>query len=239
MSSVYNIYCDESCHLENDGQDVMLLGCVWSETSHARKLAVELRKIKESHHVRGELKWTRVSRSRLDFFLNVIDWFFGSPDLHFRVLVVKNKAALDHAAFNKSSHDVFYYKMYFSLLNKIISPTESYNVYIDIKDTRSKIKVQDLREILCNDQYDFTGEMIAKIQQVRSHEVELLQLADFLIGATSYRHRDLHSSDAKLAIINRIEEKKQATLLHSTALSEQKFNVFVFTPRIGEGDANT
>lgn len=33
--------------------------------------------------------------------------------------------------------------------------------------------------------------MIRKIQQVRSHEVELIELADFLIGAVAYAHRDL------------------------------------------------
>lgn len=33
--------------------------------------------------------------------------------------------------------------------------------------------------------------MIRKIQQVRSHEVELIELADFLIGAVAYAHRGL------------------------------------------------
>jgi hypothetical protein len=29
MNKTYNIYCDESCHLENDKQEVMVLGAVW------------------------------------------------------------------------------------------------------------------------------------------------------------------------------------------------------------------
>ena len=29
MSETYNIYCDESCHLENDDKPVMLLGAIW------------------------------------------------------------------------------------------------------------------------------------------------------------------------------------------------------------------
>jgi len=29
MSGFYNIYCDESCHLENDHEPVMLVGAVW------------------------------------------------------------------------------------------------------------------------------------------------------------------------------------------------------------------
>ena len=29
MGQLYNIYCDESCHLEHDGEKVMLIGGVW------------------------------------------------------------------------------------------------------------------------------------------------------------------------------------------------------------------
>ncbi len=29
MSQVFNIYCDESCHLEHDREKVMVLGAVW------------------------------------------------------------------------------------------------------------------------------------------------------------------------------------------------------------------
>jgi hypothetical protein len=29
MSQVLNVYCDESCHLENDHQTAMVLGAVW------------------------------------------------------------------------------------------------------------------------------------------------------------------------------------------------------------------
>ena len=29
MPQVFNIYCDESCHLEHDRQQVMVLGAIW------------------------------------------------------------------------------------------------------------------------------------------------------------------------------------------------------------------
>ena len=29
MGDTYNIYCDESCHLRNDGQKAMVLGALW------------------------------------------------------------------------------------------------------------------------------------------------------------------------------------------------------------------
>jgi len=30
MSDIFNVYCDESCHLENDGQRVMMTGLMSS-----------------------------------------------------------------------------------------------------------------------------------------------------------------------------------------------------------------
>ena len=33
---IYNVYCDESCHLEHDGINPMLLGCVWCPESEKK-----------------------------------------------------------------------------------------------------------------------------------------------------------------------------------------------------------
>lgn len=54
-----------------------------------------------------------------------------------------------------------------------------------------------LEEVLRNDKYDFSKEIIKKVQQVRSHEVEILQLTDLLIGATAYSNRGLENSKPK------------------------------------------
>ena len=70
--------------------------------------------------------------------------------------------------------------MYFNLLKVIIDPQQQYNVYLDLKDTRGAAKVRKLHEVLSNAQYDFSRSIVQRIQLVRSHEVELLQLADFL-----------------------------------------------------------
>ena len=149
--------------------------------------------------------------------------------LHFRALVVLNKDKLNHNYFNAGSHDTFYYKMYFSLLSKILSPDNLYNIYLDIKDTRSRNKVKKLREVLCNNVHDFTSEMINHIQNIHSNESDLMQLADFLLGAVSYRHRNLSGNEAKVAVIDRLEQGLGKSLLKSTPLSEQKFNLFLFS----------
>lgn len=233
MSELINIYCDESCHLENDHQPVMLLGAVWCPQEEVTRLSHELQDMKARHNTAGELKWTKVSSARLDFYLELVDWFLGEAPLHFRGLVVLHKERLNHALFNQGSHDDFYYKMYFSLLSKILSPDECYNIYLDIKDTRSRLKLRKLGEVLCNDKYDFTSQMIRHLQNIRSHEAYLLQVCDFLLGAVSYQHRGLAGNPAKVAVIKHLEQRLDRSLLYSTPLREEKFNLFLFTPREG------
>ena len=231
LQGAYNVYCDESCHLEKDHQPVMLLGAIWCRQSFVKRIALDLRGLKKKHNALGELKWAKVSKSKEAYYLELTDYFFRTDDLHFRCLVVANKAKLKHADFNQGSHDTFYYKMYFSLLKAILSPTNTYYIYLDIKDTRSKQKIEKLHEVLCNNVHDFTQEMVARIQHIRSHESELLQIADFLIGAVGYRNRDLKENVTKAAIVAAIEKEIGGSLHSSTSLFQEKFNLFIFSPR--------
>jgi len=132
---------------------------------------------------------TSVSRimapAKAAFYLDVLDYFFDDDDLHFRALIVPNKDELRHADFGQS-HDEWYYKMYFDMLKVLFEPHAEYRTYLDIKDTRSAAKVAKLHDVLCNNMYDFERRIIARVQTVRSHEVEQLQLADLLIGAVVY-----------------------------------------------------
>ena len=235
MKQLFNIYCDESCHLEHDGEKAMVLGGVWCPADKKDEIFRRLREIKEEHGLNKhfEIKWNKVSKGKLEFYMDVINYFFDNSDLHFRVLVVPNKSELKHEEFGHS-HDTFYYKMYFNLLKTLFEPDCEYNIYIDIKDTRGQKKVDKLHEVLCNNHYDFNRELIKKVQQVRSEEVELVALADLLIGAMSYLHRDKTTSEAKLKLIERIKERSKYNLMASTLYRENKFNIFVWRGGYGK-----
>ena len=112
-----------------------------------------------------------------------------------------------------------------------MNPQNCYHVYIDIKDTRSQIKINKLREVLCNSVHDFSRSMICKIQHVRSAEVELLQLADFLMGAIAYKRRGLHHSRTKLGVVDKIRELSHVGIDSTTPPWEEKFNLFFFSPQ--------
>lgn len=228
---LFNVYIDESCHLENDGMPIMAFGAIWCPKNESRRLAQELRDIKARHRARGELKWSKISVARVEFYIELIDWFLAEQPLHYRGLVVQQKDLLNHHQFNQGDHDIFYYKMLFSLLNKMLSPDSKYDIYLDIKDTRSRLKLHKLREVLCNNVYDFTSQMIHHIQNTHSYEMELMQVADLLTGALSYRHRGLTSNSAKVAVLEHLEKRWGRSLLRTTPLAEQKLNLFIFQPR--------
>jgi len=229
MTAIYNIYCDESCHLEHDRQSVMVLGAVWCPPEKAREVSVHMRELKKSHGLSTtfEIKWTKVSRGQQAFYLDLLNYFLENDDLHFRALVVQDKSKLQHELYEQT-HDTWYYKMYFDMLKVILDPGARYRIYVDIKDTRSAAKIGKLHDVLCSDIYDFQRQIIERVQTVRSHEVELLQLADLLIGAVSYVNRGLHTNAAKLAVVERMREHSGYSLTKTTLLKESKVNLFMW-----------
>ena len=232
MTQIYNIYCDESCHLEHDGQPVMVLGAVWCPLDRTREIAVRLREIKTVYGLptNFEIKWTKVSPAQVAFYQAILDYFFDDDDLHFRALIVPDKLKLRHADFQQT-HDDWYYKMYFDMLKVILDPLARYRIYLDIKDTRSAAKVAKLHAVLSNEMYDFSRQIIEWIQMVRSPEVQVLQLTDLLIGAMSYANRGLTSNTAKVALVERMRERSGYSLSQTTLYLERKINLFRWRAR--------
>lgn len=230
MSS-YNFYCDESTHLQHDGHPYLVLGAVWCPTALVPEIAVRVREIKAKHNInpKAELKWVRISPSTESLYMDLVDYFFDDDDLHFRS-VVAPKVGLDHKAYGQT-HDTWYYKMYFQLLQRIIVPAVRNFIYLDIKDSKSAQKVARLRDILANNEWDFERNVVARLQSIRSHESELMQLTDVLIGAVNYTNRGLSRSKAKLTIAERVKQRSGYDLDRSTLPSERKFNVFHWRPR--------
>lgn len=231
MSPTYNVYCDESCHLENDHQLVMVLGAVWCPAEKTHAICEDIRQIKTKHGLATnfEIKWIKVSQAKEAFYLELLDYFFKNDDLHFRTLVVPDKTKLQHGAFQQD-HDTWYYKMYFDMLKAILTNTDKYRIYVDIKDTRSAHKTAKLHEVLCHSLYDFDQKIIERLQIIRSHEIELAQLADLLVGVISYVNRGLNTSSAKVSMVQMMQERSGYSLVRTNLLREPKVNIFIWHP---------
>ncbi len=235
----YNVYCDESCHLEHDDSDVMVLGAMYCPEGKKREIYNEIRALKNEYglNTHFEVKWTKVSKSKDDFYLALLDYFWNKDDISYRGLVVKGKGRLDHAKYNAGSHNLWYYKMYFLMLDAIISPTNQYDIFIDIKDTKGGKNIRKLHEVLCNNAYDFKQDVIRHIAQINSKESELLQLADLMNGAIGYYHRSMlsrnHANQGKISLVRNLMQHHNIS--YKTDRFEKKFNLLIWTPNYREG----
>lgn len=233
-----NIYCDESCHLEHDGINAMGLGGVWCEKKKIHEINKRIVEIKERNNVSAtaETKWTKVGPAKKQLYIDLINYFFDDDDLHFRALIIPDKNALDHKAYSQT-HDEWYYKMYFEMLKVVFDPTDQYNVFVDIKDNHSTERVNNLQNVCCNNIYDFSHSIIKKIQPIRSNEVQIMQITDILLGATTSANRiftqDFSQSQTKIDLIQRIKARSGYSLKQSTLLRENKFNIFIWRPNYG------
>lgn len=226
MPLLINVYCDESSHLKNDTRSSMALGALSCPNYKVRDFARLIRDLKIEHGMpeKQELKWVGVSPSNLRLYQKVVRLFFESDALRFRVIVA-DKSCLDHERFDQT-HDQWYYKMYYQLLTRILEQKNHYEIYLDLKDTLGGVKVRTLHRVLSNAMWDFDQKSVIRIQQVRSHETALLQVADILIGATASVHCGGGRSIAKEYLVSQIRELSGFSLTRTTSLAEQKFNIF-------------
>jgi hypothetical protein len=210
----------------------MVIGAVWCSSLLARAHARTFRSIKIKHGLdpHFEIKWTKVSESKIDFYLEILEQFFTNQDIHFRALLITDKRLLDHKAHNQN-HDQWYYKMFFDMLKFIIGPKAKYRIYIDIKDDWGGSKVDHLHEVLSNNMYDFSRTIVERMQIMRSHESELLQVADLLIGAVSYAAREKDENRGKIRLVDFIRKQTGYSLQKSTLVREEKFNILRWSPR--------
>lgn len=238
MEKVYNIYCDESCHLENDNSNIMVLGAITCPYEVKQKVFQDIRKLKIEHGLSSwyEIKWTSVSPSKIDFYLEVIEYFLNNDSLNFRSIVAKHKKQLTLSYFGDEGYDGFYYRMYYYLLDRLVNFGATYNIFLDIKDTNGGKKIDRLHQILSNKLYDFDREIIKRISLIHSIDSEILQITDLIIGAIGYYHRGLYlkkdGSDAKRTIIEKlIKTFGEDVISNGTPPYEKKFNIFIWMPR--------
>lgn len=226
----YNIYCDESCHLLKDKSDVMAIGSIWQLKDESRTTAEELRQLKLKHGFPAsfEVKWNKVSPAKIDFYSSYVNYFFDKSNLHFRVVIFPNKEIFKQENY-KFTQEGWYFNIFFKLLKEIVDPNEKFNIYFDIQDTRSALKIRNLERSF-NTYFQVSPQKAEgnKIQAVQSHEVEQIQLVDLLTGIFTYYHRGLKTSAAKRHLIELFESRSGYSLGQSTDLNEKKTNIFIY-----------
>src|SRR5690606_41461744 len=107
MTETVHIYCDESCHLENDGMKAMVLGPLWCPAERQKSLSRKVKALKAQYGLPPgfEIKWVKVLQGKLPFYLALIDLFFDEPLLRFHGLLVPDNQLLVHGLFGQSQKE--------------------------------------------------------------------------------------------------------------------------------------
>ena len=225
IEKTFNIYCDESTHLEHDGHPYMLYGYISIASNQIKICKEQIKAIKAKYGYEGELKWTNIHDKTFEMYKELVEYFFMT-DMKFRAVIV-DKSQIDDSRSEYTFND-FYFRMYFQLLHHEINLENTYNIYFDIKDTCSNKKLRKLKDILK------WNASIKNFQFIKSHESSFMQLADVLMGAINYNLR-IESGDiegkvvAKRKIVEHINNHTNISLKQTSPLAAKKFNLFFIT----------
>lgn len=228
----YSLFLDESCHLQGDKSTVMCIGYIKLPEIAKNKLADAINVIKSKHRTPFEVKWQKFSKSRMSLYKDLVDFFFDMP-MEFSCVTITDKDRLESSDFNNGSPDNYYYRMVYFLLKP--SPVDSaYRVFIDLKDTRGKEKLNKIEEIF--NSYHRGNSPFVHFQHLQSHDSVFFQIADFFIGAITYKTRrslgELKPNEVKDSFIEYFEQKSGYMLHQGTTPWEDKFNIFRHQPKI-------
>jgi hypothetical protein len=224
----FKIFCDESCHLPHDPSNVMVFGAIRCDSSLVQEVTISIMKLRDKHNFHQELKWTKPVPGKLGFYSDLLTLFCNAQGLRFKATVVQNKHMLDHDKFNAGSAGTFYYKMAYYALRDLLGPGKGHRLYLDYMDTQGAVRAKKMQEVL-----ETGGASWVRTHIIRSHESQLIQLCDFLIGAIAYANRTDIPKDSllKRELVQLLERSVRRILTVGTPPWEEKFNIFMFSPR--------
>jgi len=222
-----DVYCDESYpdlfSSQNPQADYLLIGSLWLKSKNRKKFKTKIHHLRDQYNVGGEFKWNKVTPSRKQFYLSLIEWFFNQGDeLRFRCIVVDQKQVnLDY--FHDSDQELGFYKFYYQMIHHWIQASNIYHIFCDFKSNRRRNRLHTLQECLNN---STLSSKIDKVQAIRSEESVLIQLTDVLVGIAAARlNNKLKNNSTKFIVTEHLENLLQRNI-KPTYKSEKKFNIF-------------
>ncbi len=225
----YEIYCDESGQelfkSRKEGDYFALIGGIWIKAEVRDAIKSAIKELRHEHCIYGEAKWRRVSAHALPFYKSLVDLFFES-ELRFRVMVIRSDEL--NMRLHENDSELMFYKFYYFMLKGWIEDFCDYRIFADVRTNRVYGRLKVLKRTLERSNLTSTVE----VQSIPSSESPIMQLADVLIGAVSYKYHKRSESEPKLNLIRHIEQKLDREI-SATGQYERKFNVFhiAFEPR--------
>ena len=232
---IWHVACDES---GIDGQVYYGFGSLWMKYQRRGDFVRLIREVIEKHQDFEEIKWQKAHKKKFAaFYFDLIELFFKNSWLAFHCIVIR-KGIVDKS-FHDGDYDLAMRKHFTKLISTKIKavmkahPNRDCEFRIEVDPLPSRYKKADeafhkianstlKKELGVNDR-------IRSVLTKDSKESEHIQIADFLLGAVMCAFQGKASSEAKIAVSNRVAEfLGWETLKHDTWHSERKFNIWYF-----------
>ncbi|MBI3683703.1 MAG: DUF3800 domain-containing protein [Acidobacteria bacterium] len=222
----YVVYCDESRHDGGAESRFMAIGSLWVPRCRKVEITKTLRSLFRDEGLHAEVKWSKVSASRLKPYQKVVDFFFAEEALRFRVIVVDH-TKYDPERFHGGDRELGFYKFYYEMLVQWLEPGNEYLILLDFKQNQSVDRYRDLRAVLTRKLKG--AAKILDLTVIDSGETPLAQLCDLLTGAVASAWcGESKAGSAKAELCAHIAKRRGLSTVKIASASPEisKFNVF-------------
>ncbi|MCP4697228.1 MAG: DUF3800 domain-containing protein [Gammaproteobacteria bacterium] len=223
----FEVYCDESFPdlftSKKRCSGYLLIGSLWLPADLRSEVKEKIQMFRRQNATWGEIKWTKISPSRIEFYCSLIDLFESyGQDMRFRCIAIDNQHF--DIGLRQGDAELGFYKYYYQLLHHWILDCNEYAIFCDTKTNRDPKRFQVLQKCLNNTNL---LSRVNNVQALPSSQLALMQLCDILLGAASSRlNQRLTSGSAKETLVKRLESRLEIDELAPTQKYEQKFNIF-------------
>ena len=183
------------------------------------------------HAIAAEFKWTKVSQTKLPAYQAWVNCLLNNTDVDFRCIVIDTHL-LDHQTFNKGDRELGFYKFYYQLVSRNMQAESLYSLYTDDRTNRKNNRLEVLRIVSNRYWKKKSGvEPLRAVEPRSSHDEDLLQLTDVILGAIGYAWNNNNNSPAKLELVAYIAKQLGwPSLQVATPPSFTRFNIWHWRP---------
>lgn len=235
---IHHAYCDESRQTQNR---FMVFGGLVVPAEKVEPIEAAFSEWRLRRGMSAELKWTKVSRAKLDEYRSFVELGFSlieRDELHFKS-VVFDTDEIDYRSHHDNDKDLGFNKLFYHfLLHKFATyaRTDEDRLLVFMDERKSSHSLTTLRDVLnsgIRKRYGRRQNVVSAVEARDSKSSDLFQLADVLMGAVGWHCNDCHQrpdcGPAKKLLAERIAERVCLPHLgHQTPFGHRRFEIWRF-----------
>jgi hypothetical protein len=231
IMATINVYCDES---RTSNNRFMLIGGIWVPRENEQALRADIASFRAEYRMVGEMKWTKVSLTKLPYYCAFFDLILKNNHARFNCMIIDTKI-LNYNQHCDGDSELGFYKFYFQLISRKLCLRNDYMVFVDHRCDHGQTRLTDLHRCVnnwwCRERRVDTRP-VRSVKAADSKKEDLIQLSDVILGAVGYCWNQQNGSPAKVAFVSHIENKIGRKLILSCAPNVHPLNIWHWKPRL-------